>query len=28
MTFGADYAVAWNENPEEFQKLYILEIMQ
>lgn len=28
MTFGEDYAVAWNENPEEFQKLYILEIMQ
>lgn len=27
MVFGEDYAVAWNENPEDFQKLYILEII-
>lgn len=26
MTFGSDFIVTWNENPEHFQKLYILKI--
>ena len=26
MTFGSDFIITWNENPENFQKLYILKI--